>query len=482
MGMRTRVTALAAVVAFALAVATVAVLAGRDGGQDLIKLPLGSASFASDGAATTMESRRAMLAPGFGAVEYEVAGTLPELASTAPAYRLGSTASEDDVRTLGRALGLDGDVRQDGARAWVLTDGDLELRVERVPGLPWYLATSCPEPAVGSDGAPDAAVASCEGVAVATQVAGIDPARPVCEDGAVCSVPPSPAVALAPAPVPSPTPSATTFTAVGEAVARPQAATAVCADPVKCAEPAPLPPDGPPPTLAPVPPPAPPPRPADLPSRTEAEGLARALFERLGAGTEGFEMQEGWATWEAWVEPRLDGFRVYGTSHSVSIGSKGAVVRANGFLGRPERIGDYPLVGVEEALERLRNPTASGGVGFVADGVAVLDSASSGGSAGAAISPEEGAKLEAGGGGTEPAIGDCGDPAVSCVPPPDLAAEPPEPIVQTVTGVHLALLQIDAVLAPVYVFELEGGGETFPVPAVTDEWLDRQVPAPAKLD
>ena len=68
------------------------------------------------------------------------------------------------------------------------------------------------------------------------------------------------------------------------------------------------------------------------------------------------------------------------------------------------------------------------------------------------------------------------------MPPPDLPAEPPEPIVQTVTGAHLALLQIDAVLVPVYVFELEGDGETFPVPAVTDEWLDQQVPAPAKLD
>ncbi|MDP9389037.1 MAG: hypothetical protein M3Q48_14260 [Actinomycetota bacterium] len=52
------------------------------------------------------------------------------------------------------------------------------------------------------------------------------------------------------------------------------------------------------------------------------------------------------------------------------------------------------------------------------------------------------------------------------------AAHPPAPVVLTVTGARLALLPLEATLVPVYVFELDGGGEAPPVPAVTDEWLD----------
>ena len=72
-------------------------------------------------------------------------------------------------------------------------------------------------------------------------------------------------------------------------------------------------------------------------------------------------------------------------------------------------------------------------------------------------------------GAIEPAMPECDTPAVSCVPPM------PAPMVQVVTGVHLALLQMGDALVPAYEFELEGGG-TIPVPAVTDEWLDRQAP------
>jgi hypothetical protein len=43
-----------------------------------------------------------------------------------------------------------------------------------------------------------------------------------------------------------------------------------------------------------------------------------------------------------------------------------------------------------------------------------------------------------------------------------------------VTGARLVLLQLDGLLVPSYVFELAGGGESPPVPAVTDEWLDRE--------
>ncbi|MGH9179090.1 MAG: hypothetical protein ACRD0N_11125, partial [Acidimicrobiales bacterium] len=218
--MRTRVASLAAVLAFALAVATVAVLAGRgDSGQDLIKLPFSAAGGAEDAAAASAATRSALLAPGLGGgFEYKVAGTLPELASTAPAYRLGSTASEADVRRLAEALGLDGQVEEiDGA--WVVTAAGQELRVDEAPGLPWYLGPACPDaPEIlrAPDAPLDAAARFCaQGMAVASG-SGWAPAPepaaavavPVCEatpTGEVCSAEP-PVVAVAP---PAPPPNRT---------------------------------------------------------------------------------------------------------------------------------------------------------------------------------------------------------------------------------------------------------------------------------
>ncbi|MGH9179673.1 MAG: hypothetical protein ACRD0N_14100, partial [Acidimicrobiales bacterium] len=97
----------------------------------------------------------------------------------------------------------------------------------------------------------------------------------------------------------------------------------------------------------------------------------------------------------------------------------------------------------------------------------------------APVDLEEAAKAAAGG---------CADATVACAaphPPADLPPVeppvPPEPLVQTITGAHLALMQIEAVLVPVYVFELESGG-SFPVPAVTEEWLQQQAPSVAATE
>lgn len=493
--MRTRVAPLATVVAFALAVAIVAALAGRGGGgQDLIKLPFASSAGGAEDAAASTASRT-MLAPAFGGFEYKVAGTLPELPSTAPGYQLGTTTTAAAVRALAEALGLDGEVvEKDGA--WVVTAGGKELRVDEAPGLPWYLGPSCPEQPVSSDGPADLVARFCgQGVAVGSG-SGLAPApepapavaEPVCKvtpTGEVCSAA-SPTVAVAsPAPVPSPT----------VAACKPDA--------TDCAVPPPV--DTPVPV--PLPAPDPPARPAGFPTREAAERQARDLFDRLGVGTVDFAMDDGWLTWEARVEPNVDGLPVFGLWHSVSIGAGGEVERANGYLARPERIGDYPLVGVAKGLERLKNPATMSAGGAVATDVAtfeatgetiepattVVDGDSTAGSVGSAgagvsgITAEEAAKLEAERREAEANV-DCADPTVRCqtAPPPDLVVDPlppvpVEPVVQTITGVHLALMQIDAVLVPVYVFELEEGGETFPVPAVTDEWLQEQAPSVAAV-
>ena len=162
----------------------------------------------------------------------------------------------------------------------------------------------------------------------------------------------------------------------------------------------------------------------DLPSRGDAERIARDIFGKLGVRTEGLELLGGQYTWDAVVSPSVDGLPTRGLEHGLSIGAKGAVVGAHGYLGTPDRIGDYPLIDVGAGLDRLRT-----GVGV----------------------------------GPQPLV----DRAVGA-PEIDIA-----PRVVTVTGARLALLHVGDLLGPVYeVLTKEGGALT--APAVTDRWLEQQ--------
>ena len=165
MVMRSRARVMVPVVAFALAVALVAVLAGQGGdGQKLVKLPVGSmgGSGAEADAATMAapSARSSMLyAPG---VEYKIKGTLPDLPSTAPGYRLSDAATEDAIRKVAGVLGISGALHtRDGF--WVVEDGDRALRVMKIPGLPWYVERICPDAPVSDK---EIMRAECAGVAV----------------------------------------------------------------------------------------------------------------------------------------------------------------------------------------------------------------------------------------------------------------------------------------------------------------------------
>lgn len=512
--MRNRAPALVVVVAFAVVVAALAVFAARSDDHRLVKLPVASfGGAAADEAGAGVASARSSLAYPVP-VEYRVEGTLADLPSSAPAYRLGSVVTADAIQRLAVSLGLKGEVGEDG-ETWVVRSGERELRVQRFGGLPWYLGSACPEVAVSF---PDGGtVVSCSATAVAaTPIDGGGGAAAGsvggCAPDAECVVPDRLSPTTAPAalaPVSPPVPS----TVAPPVPACPPgtmcttgpdpASTGSCAPNVKCVAPTP----------APVPPgaepaPAPdrpadvelpidrPPRPADLPSEEEARALARAGFARLGVGTEGLVIEDGWFTWEARVEARVDGVPVVGLGTSLSIGAGGEIVRGNGYLASPDRIGDYPLVGVEAGLKRLTT-----GFGFGA-GPRTM------------VATDQGAAV---GGAPRPAIARCDDSAENCsaptlptppqptspeqVPPPPTSSKPtfpeqaplelapeqaspepvpvpvpptPAPVVQVVTGVHLALLQVGDFLVPAYEFELADGGGTVPVPAVTDEWLDQQ--------
>lgn len=431
--MRSRAPALVAVVAFALAVAVVAVLAGGGGdGQRLVKLPIASTGGAAADEAAGVASTRSALAYG-GPMEYRVEGKLPDLASTAPAYRLGSATTTAAVGRLATALGVDGQVKED-RDGWVVRAGDRELRVARVAGLPWYLGASCPDAPESSDGQ-TVPCASAVAVARAVDAGAGSSGAPVSSPGSAGSAggcPPEKCV------VPGSEPAVDLPCEPGAACTTAPAPS--CPPDATCAEPAPIP----------LPEPEKPVRPADLPSEADARTLARDVFARLGVGTDGIVVDDGWLTWEARVESRVDGLAVIGMGTGVSIGSKGVVERAYGYLATPNRIGDYPLVGPDAGLRRL---SEGFGGGF-------------GGGPRPLMAKDDAATI----GQIEPAMPECGDPTVSCVPPPQ-----PAPLVQVVSGAHLALLQTGEVLVPAYVFELEDGG-TVPVPAVTDEWLDQEPP------
>lgn len=420
--MRNRLIVLATAVAFAASAASIAFVAGRDGdGEPLEKLPVTAGADQEAGAAggtgrsAGLANEDAALSIAPVTIEYRLAGPLPELPRTAPAYRLGSTVSRAEVARLAKALGLDGKVVEQPER-FLVRSGSRELTVERQPGLPWNLGSSCMDTPVSSDAGPEVAVkcATASGELNVTvddsAVSGLArpapaPAPPGAEP-AKAGDPDRPPVALLPVPASCP-PDAVDCLIVEPGVA-----------------PAPLPP-----------------RPADLPSRAEAEARAKALFAALGTGLQAFEISDGFDAWYASVQPTVGGLTV-GWATSVAIGPKGVVQWANGFLATPERIGDYPLVGVQRGFERL----------------------------------QEMSRRWSGGGDDdvmEPLVLDSPAPAVdlSAVQSPVGGLPTGEPFVQTVRTARLGLQFLGDRLVPVYVFELVEGGSA-EAPAVVDELLE----------
>jgi hypothetical protein len=393
-GMRNRVAALAAVTAFAVGVGSIAVLAARSGDNGLQRLPtLGAGSEAGDRAAMA-----SMSAPGFDGVEYVLSGALPDLPAEAPAYRLETEGIDKAAaKRVADALRVTAPVVEEGGR---FTAGP--LTVEDAPGGPWYLSPvgrGCLDAPVASDQPGSVTVQGCA-VATASPVLGCAPDDPTCRGRGASG-------------------------SVGSSGSAEPGRAEPGAEPDRSA---------PTPPSAPVPIPKPPvenPTPvADLPSRAEAERIARDIFGALGVPSDSLRLDGGIHNWNATVSPRVAGLEVLGLEHALSIGPKGELQWANGHLGGTERIGLYPLAGVETGFDRLRTGGTGGPMPLSDTGAA------------------------------EPAIGRVGTHVV------------------TITGVHLALQRVTDRLVPVYVFEAEQGG-TFPVPAVADKYLEKAQPSPA---
>src|SRR5712691_6111770 len=353
----------AGIAGFAVTVIALALVARTSGDGSPSRLPalgLGGVS-ATESKATTAVGAPFVAA---GEIEYRVRGALPDLPRRARAWTLGRDGDGAGVATLARVLGLDGPVKA-GSHEWTVTAGGRTLRVERQPGLPWYFG---PE---GGD------VVPCT----------IPPTTP--------GAPP----ALADTPVAGGRCGSTGRVAAGSigsaGASSTTATTAVTTGKTAVGCPPPCPPGSACPAICDAPGPVPTAvRPVDFPTREQAEAAARALLAKAGVEIHGarVRLEDAFSQWWVEVEPQVGGLPTLGFTSSVSVGPKGAIEAANGWLAEPSESDEYPLVTASAGLERLkRSPFGIGPQPLIAR-------------------------------------------APSCV-----GCEPPQPVVRTVTGVRVGL-------------------------------------------
>ena len=331
MGKRVLAVVVGAVVAVALVVGGV-VLAGGNGRRTPAALP--ALDVSSSGAATaqsaapsggsgTPDSGTGSRITPSGRVQYQVRGTLPDLPRSAKVWTLPDQVTRDRVAQLARALGIAGEPTRSG-QAWTVTDGTRRLFVNQLPGGPWTMTDGravCAGPVGGIAGKGGAGprIITCPAVPpfVPSAAAGRSGSAPSAGAGQSGS---APAATGGPAP-----------TKPGAAGSRPPA------------------------TLQP-------PRRVPLPDRATVERIARGLFARTFAPTDGLEPQfvQGFDRWSVSASPRVGGVPTTGYLWTAGIGAKGQVLSATGWLDSPRAGDTYPLISVQEALQRLRNRQIGG--------------------------------------------------------------------------------------------------------------------------
>lgn len=442
------------------AVSTALVLAacGGGGGTELKALP---SADGSAGGAERSSTAAADLSFAPIAQKLRLGGDLPDLGKDAEAYELGASLDKAKVAKLAGALGLDGEPKKLAGGTWSVVDGERELRVDALPGLPWYVGPTqpvCDEAALKEAEArkvenPDAPVSSGVGCAVPGST---DPAQgggSSSSPGSAGAAEPDPAASTAssPAPESSPTPPPG-----GDVECR-----SACPPDQPCIQ-----------SCQTDDPPAAPERPANLPTQAEAEDIAREAFDEAGYDLDDAKVQvnDGFDAWDVAVDLAVGGVPVWGMTSTIGVGPEGEIVRASGFLADPESLGKYPLRSVKAAFDDIEKR-------FSDLGTAVP-----------------------GGGGREPAVGapePATDPAVTSTEETLIApVDPPvsgEPVVRTITGAKLGLGftprygdENAAFLVPIYVFTVDDGGE-LTATAVTAEHLQDDAvepvePQPEPLD
>jgi hypothetical protein len=343
-------------------------------------------------------------------VDYQLKGSLPTLPDRARVWKLGDGADPGRVAALAAALGLRGQPREEPS-GWTVIDGSRALTVNRLAGVPWSYGTgvlgACVARSGGGPYRPDVAV-EC-----------LDPDTPVSDK---------------PESVPGGTAAGSSGSGSASSPSNPGTGRPV-----------------PPVTVKPVAP-AKPWRPVDLPSREQTERIARDLAAKAGLELDGAQVRvaDAYAARLVSIAPAVGGLPTSGFAWTVSVGSKGRIQHATGYLATPEPGDVYPLIGVAEGFERLKRIPPSGPL-----------------------------RTEA------PAIEQVPCPAAGKLP---CAARPLPVRAATVTGVRLGLQLAAAVakgnrpadvayLLPAHLFDLDGGWtDVRPVIAVQDRYLTQQAP------
>ena len=261
-------------------------------------------------------------------ITYVPGDDLPALGGEAPAYRLSSSVSEDQVRDLADALGLEGEITRDGSE-WRVSDAGGTLAVADGGTATWWYS-SPPSGAVTGSGSSSGS-AGCAAGAECTTVTATAP----CPADGDCAI--------------APTTSTTIACGPG----------ADCVDP-DCAVSS----DGStscPDVEQPYPP-------ADLPSGDEARDIALDLLAATGVDLTGAEVvvDGPYDAWYVTVEPLIDGVPS-GLVAAVTVGSGGTVRDATGSLAVAELLGDYPLLDTRATIDRANSHAGSDAVPAVAN-------------------------------------------------------------------------------------------------------------------
>jgi hypothetical protein len=326
MGRRVGAWLVAAVVTAALVVGGVVVAGGGRDREPAMLPPLdlnGAQSTAAAAEAAAEPARVGAPAPAarpydtgdaptrWPSVTYRLRGSLPDLPDRARAWRLGTDADSGRMAALVAALGLRGQLKQDQA-GWTVSDGRRRLRVNKLAGLPW----------------------SYGNVVVGACVGGPWPASPASGRGIQCLTTDT---ATAKDPKAGAAGGGTTGSGAGSPASPGSARPVVPGRLIR-----PLP------------------RPVDLPSREAAERIARELAAKAGLALDGAAVQaaDGYAARLVTIAPAVGGQPTHGVAWHISVGPKGRVQYASGWLATPQPADTYPLISEAEALQRLRQRSA----------------------------------------------------------------------------------------------------------------------------
>lgn len=284
-------------------------------------------------------------------VRYELPKDLPDLPGEARAWRLVPQVGDDRVAALARALGFSARpaATQGG---WRVFEGGRLLQVYRDFGAPWTYVAGATFNCSGGWGGPDGVVSSdaVPDCPVPGPAPPAEPGRP-CPRGLVCAQPRT---------------GSGTEPGAGAGASSGSSGRAAAGTAPSVTGPAgtgkPVPPVAPPVDVCRYSPIRPgcrwPPRPpADLPSREQAERVARDWLARAGVPLDGRNVRavQHWNRWVVTASPTVDGRPTIGDAAEVWVGDKSQVVHGSGWLSQPEAGATYPLIGVKEAIDRLQN-------------------------------------------------------------------------------------------------------------------------------